>query len=223
MVMTLYNSPTHRVLSPHVKSHQMAYNSNSNFTLGSIMVFGSVLLWSACISFQAPILKRYPAQLSLAALTTLIGAVESALIAVIYENDKPNIWAIGWNIKLLSVVYSGVMSSGLGMFLIAWCISKRGPVFVALFYPVGTVITAILEILILRVYLRVGSVVGAFLIVVGLFSALWGKAREMKTENDEAFDKWGKARGMKAENDEATDNWGKASGMKTENDEASDN
>eukprot|EP00253_Pinus_taeda_P017882 PITA_17882 len=156
MVMTLYNGPALRVLSPHVKSHQMAYNSKSNFILGSTMVFGSVLLWSACIAFQAPILKRYPAQLSLTALTSLIGAVESALIAVIYEHNKPNIWAIRWNIKLLSVVYSGLINSGLGMFLITWCISKRGPVFVALFYPFGTIITAILEILIVRVYLHVG-------------------------------------------------------------------
>jgi hypothetical protein len=55
---------------------------------------------------QAPILKRYPAQLSLTAFTHLIGAVESAVIAVICEYKKSNLWAIGWNIELLSVVYS---------------------------------------------------------------------------------------------------------------------
>lgn len=55
---------------------------------------------------QAPIRKRYPAKLSLTALMSLIGAVESALMAIILEYKKPNVWAIGWNIELLSVVYS---------------------------------------------------------------------------------------------------------------------
>jgi len=55
---------------------------------------------------QALVLKRYPAQLSLTALTSLIGAVESALVGVICDHNKPNSWAIGWNIELLTVVYT---------------------------------------------------------------------------------------------------------------------
>lgn len=188
MVMTLYKGPALKVLSADVKSHQITSNSKPNFLLGAILVFGSVMVWSACLAFQAPILRRYPAQLSLTAFTHLIGAVESALIAVICEYKKSNLWAIRWNIELLSVVYSGVICSALGMFLIAWAISKRGPVFVALFNPLGTIVTAIFELIIVHVYLHVGSLVGAFLIVVGLYSALWGKAHDMKTEDDEASD-----------------------------------
>lgn len=186
MVMTLYKGPALHVLSPDVRNHRTRYSSKPNILLGTILVFGSVLTWSACIAFQAPILKRYPAQLSLTALMSLIGAVESALMAVILEYKKPNVWAIGWNIELLSVVYSAVVCSAVGMFLLAWCISKRGPVFVALFNPLGTIVTAVLEIIFVHVSLHVGSVVGAILIVMGLYSALWGKTHDMKTEDDEA-------------------------------------
>lgn len=183
MVMTLYKGPAVLFLSPDVKSHRITNNSQHNIMLGSILVFGSVAVWSACITFQAPILKRYPAQLSLTALCSFIATVESALIAVIFEHKKSNLWAIRWNVEVLSVLYSGIMCFGLGMFLQAWCISKKGPLFVAIFNPLSTIVTAILELMILHVYLCVGSVVGAIFIVAGLYSTLWGKANELKTEH----------------------------------------
>eukprot|EP00253_Pinus_taeda_P009598 PITA_09598 len=185
MVMTLYKGPALKFLSFGVKSNQVASSSKHNSILGSILVFGAVLVWSTCITFQAPVLKRYPAQLSLTALTSLIGAAESALIAVICEHKKSNFWAVGWNIELLSVLYAGIICSGLAMFLQIWCVRKKGPVFVAIFNPVNTIVTAILELVILHVYLRVGSVVGAILVVVGLYATLWGKAMDTKTEADD--------------------------------------
>jgi drug/metabolite transporter (DMT)-like permease len=183
MIMTLYKGPVLKFLSPGVEGHLMTSNSKpKNLVLGSILVFGSIVTWSASIVFQAPVLKRYPAQLSLTAFACLFGSLQSGLIAVIWERKKTNIWTIGWNFKLLGVVYSGIMGSALGMYVQAWCISKKGPVFVAIFTPLGTVVTAILELIILHVYLRVGSVVGAILIVLGLYTALWGKAHDSATE-----------------------------------------
>jgi len=183
MVMTLYKGPALKFLSPGVEGHLLTSNSKPiNLVLGSILVFGSIVTWSACIVVQAPILKRYPAQLSLTAFSCLFGSLQSGLLAVIWEHKKPNIWNIGWNFKLLGIVYSGIMCSALGMYVQAWCISKKGPVFVAIFTPFGTVVTAILELIVLHVYLRVGSVVGATLIVLGLYTALWGKAKDMATE-----------------------------------------
>eukprot|EP00253_Pinus_taeda_P012049 PITA_12049 len=184
MVMTLYKGPAIKSLSYGIKSHLITlYSKPDSIVLGSILVFGSIVIWSAWLCFQAHVLKRYPVQLSLTTLMCLIGAVESALIAVIFEDRKSNVWAIGWNIKLLSVLYTGILCSAFGMFLQAWCISKKGPVFVTIFNPVGTIFTAILEFIILRVFLRVGSVVGAILIVLGLYSVLWGKARDICIED----------------------------------------
>jgi hypothetical protein len=52
MVMTLYKGPALKVLSADVKSHQITSNSKPNFLLGAILVFGSVVVCSACIAFQ---------------------------------------------------------------------------------------------------------------------------------------------------------------------------
>jgi len=189
MIMTLYKGPVIKVLSSGVEGHLMASNSKpKNLVLGSILVFGSIVTWSASIVFQAPFLKKYPAQLSLTAFACFFGSLQSGLIAVIWERKKANIWDIGWNFKLLGVVYSGIMCSALGMYVQAWCITKRGPLFVAIFSPLGTVITAIMELIILHVYLRLGSVVGAIVIVLGLYTALWGKANDLATEATQVVD-----------------------------------
>lgn len=184
MVMTLYRGPELHFLSSGMETHQSKYNFKPNIILGSILVFVGVVVWSAYIVFQGPVLKRYPTQLSLTALMTLVSAVESALIGVIFEHNKSNMWAIGWNMELLSVVYSGMIGSAVLMFLLAWCISKRGPVFVAIFNPLATIVTAILELIIFHVSLHLGRVVGAILIVTGLYITLWGKSKDVKTTCD---------------------------------------
>jgi drug/metabolite transporter (DMT)-like permease len=205
MIMTLYKGPALKFLSPVAESHLIASNSKpNNLVLGSILVFASIVSWSSCIVFQAPVLKRYPAQLSLTTIACLFGSLQSGLIAVIWEHKKSDIWAIRWNVGLLGVVYSGILCSALGMFLQVWCINKRGPVFVAIFTPLGTIITAVLELIIIHVYLRVGSVVGAIVIVVGLYIALWGKANDLRTQVSEDSENHIQFRAASLEKEQAT-------------------
>ncbi|XP_012091671.2 WAT1-related protein At1g68170 [Jatropha curcas] len=56
----------------------------------------------------------------------------------------------------------------------------RGPVFVANFNPLSLLLTAIMGYLMLEEKLHLGSILGAGLIVCGLYMVLWGKGREMK-------------------------------------------
>lgn len=184
MVMTLYRGPELHFLAPGTKSQQITYKSKPNIVLGSILVFLAIVVWSAYISFQAPVLKRYPARLSLTTLMNFVSAAESALLGIIFVSKKSNDWSLGWNIDLLSIVYTGMIGSSVVFFLIAWGISKRGPVFVAVFSPLATVCTAIMELIIIHVNLHLGRVVGAILIVLGLYTTLWGKAKDVKTPHD---------------------------------------
>lgn len=205
MIMTLYKGPALKFLSPGVESHVIASNSkHNNIVMGSILVFTSIISWAACIVFQAPVLKRYPAQLSLTALSCLFGSLQSGLIGALWEYKKSNIWAIGWNIELLGVVYSGILCSALGMFLQVWCITKTGPLFVAIFTPLGTIITAVMELIIIHVFLHVGSVVGAIVIVVGLYIALWGKANDLRTQVAEDSENQTQFRGASLEKEQTT-------------------
>lgn len=177
MVMTIYKGPVIEMLN--------AYNSTANNNiLGSILLFASVFAWSSWIIFQSPVVKKYPAQLSLTAIMCMFGAVQSGVLALICEYKTPSVWAIGWNIELLSYVYTGVMCSAMAFFVQTWCIHKKGPVFAAVFNPLSTILVALLEYFIFHENLHTGSVLGAIFIVVGLYTVLWGKAEDHQNHQD---------------------------------------
>lgn len=179
MVMTFYQGPVIKMLNSNLN----AYNSKANnWLLGSILLIGSIFAWSSWLVFQVPVLKKYPAELSFTTIMCLFGALQSGVIALIFEHKTSAVWAIGWNIELLSYVYSGMMSSAFAMFVQSWCIRKKGPVFSAVYSPLTTVVVAIMEYFILPDSLHAGCVVGVILIVLGLYSVLWGKAKNDKVK-----------------------------------------
>lgn len=60
----------------------------------------------------------------------------------------------------------------------AWCVKKRGPLFVSVFSPLMLLMVAVLSSLLLGERLHLGMALGAVLIVMGLYAVLWGKGRE---------------------------------------------
>ncbi|XP_011620876.2 WAT1-related protein At2g39510 [Amborella trichopoda] len=83
-------------------------------------------------------------------------------------------------LSLTALMLLGVFCSAIAFFIQSWCIKKRGPIFAAAFFPLSSVITAILEPIFLHVDLHVGSAVGMIVIIVGLYAVLWGKAKDRK-------------------------------------------
>uniref|UniRef100_A0A0A0LID6 WAT1-related protein n=1 Tax=Cucumis sativus TaxID=3659 RepID=A0A0A0LID6_CUCSA len=73
----------------------------------------------------------------------------------------------------------GIVGSGAMVTVMAWCVRMRGPLYVSVFSPLMLLIVAIAGSLFLDEKLHLGSVVGAMLIVCGLYMVLWGKSKEM--------------------------------------------
>ncbi|KAL4198377.1 hypothetical protein AMTRI_Chr03g45540 [Amborella trichopoda] len=80
---------------------------------------------------------------------------------------------------------NGILVSAIGYSLNAGCISKRGPVFVALFFPLQLIIAVILSALILMERLHLGSVLGGCLIILGFYCVMWGKSKDDNNEKVE--------------------------------------
>ncbi|CAN6543143.1 unnamed protein product [Malus baccata var. baccata] len=78
------------------------------------------------------------------------------------------------------LIIQGIMATGLSVTIIALCIRMRGPLFVSVFNPLMLVLVAILASLVLEEKLHLGSVLGAVLIVCGLYGVLWGKGKEIE-------------------------------------------
>ncbi|KAL6846539.1 hypothetical protein ACP4OV_023987 [Aristida adscensionis] len=134
--------------------------SQSAWKLGSIFEWSSCIFAVSSISAFFSLKERY--------------SVDSA-VTVVTETQS-------WRIRffyLRSKGLKGAFGSGVGFFLQAWCISARGPLYSAMFTPLGAVITTV-AVAILHEALHVGSLLGAVAIIAGLYVVLWGKAQDLE-------------------------------------------
>ncbi|KAK6916110.1 EamA domain, partial [Dillenia turbinata] len=160
----------------HLSSLQ---SHSSNSILGALLAVGSCFSYATWLIIQAKISERYPCPYSSTALMSVMGSIQSITYAIWMERDRSQ-WKLGWNIRLLTVAYSGILASGVMVALITWCVRVKGPLFVSVFNPLMLVVVAIAGSLLLNEKLYMGSLLGALLIVCGLYAVLWGKGKEAK-------------------------------------------
>lgn len=77
----------------------------------------------------------------------------------------------------------GLVVTGVSFYLQAWCIEKRGPVFLAMSNPLGLLLTIFCSSFFLGEIVRLGSLLGSGLLVGGLYSVLWGKSKDHLHQN----------------------------------------
>ncbi|CAI0555098.1 unnamed protein product, partial [Linum tenue] len=109
---------------------------------GCALMLSSDFTWGYWLIFQARLQKSYPPKLLFTAIQCASGSIQSFAIAITMERDF-NEWKLGWDMKLVAVVYCGVMVTGVSYYLQAWVIEKKGPVFVALSTPLAFIFTTI--------------------------------------------------------------------------------
>jgi drug/metabolite transporter (DMT)-like permease len=74
--------------------------------------------------------------------------------------------------------------TGVSFYLQAWCIEKRGPVFLAMSNPLGLLLTIFCSSFFLGEVVHLGSLLGGALLVGGLYSVLWGKSKDQAVTNN---------------------------------------
>ncbi|PIN04068.1 hypothetical protein CDL12_02259 [Handroanthus impetiginosus] len=173
MLMTLYKVPNTTQL-----------DADKDWVKGSILLIIATFAWASFFILQAVTLRKYTAQLSLTALVCFLGTLQSAAVTFVMEH-RPHAWAIGFDMNLLAAAYAGIVSSSIAYYVQGRVMQKRGPVFVTAFSPLMMIIVAIMGSFILAEKIYVGGVVGAILIVIGLYSVLWGKYKDYKEKEAE--------------------------------------
>ncbi|KAF3776185.1 WAT1-related protein [Nymphaea thermarum] len=150
VILALYKGPSIRFLGHHQASSKGVGDapasghepSMRDWIIGTFLMLSSNLTWSFWLLMQVPLLKVYPFKLSLTSLQCLLSALQSALVAFAFERNV-SAWRLSFDIKLLSVIYCGVIVTGVTYWLQVWCVAKKGPVFTAIFTPLSLVITII--------------------------------------------------------------------------------
>jgi len=166
-------------LNPEIYDVEPLGMKTENWTLGCIYLLGNCLAWSGWIVIQAPVLKKYPARLSVTSYTCFFGIIQFLAIAAVFERD-PSHWMMRSGGELFTILYAGIVASGIAFSVQIWCIDRGGPVFVAVYQPVQTIAVAIMASIILGEQFYLGGIIGAILIIAGLYLVLWGKSEEKR-------------------------------------------
>ncbi|KAK6287392.1 hypothetical protein POUND7_013571 [Theobroma cacao] len=158
-------------------------SSGKKWILGCFLLLVSCICWALWLVLQAQILKSYPSKITFTSIQCLSSAVQSFIVAIALERD-PHQWKLGWNFRLLAVVYCGIFVTGIAYYLQAWVIATKGPVFHAVMTPSNLVMTILGSVFLLGETINLGSVLGAILLVISLYSVLWGKSKEQSMDNN---------------------------------------
>ncbi|EMS60728.1 Auxin-induced protein 5NG4 [Triticum urartu] len=181
VLMVLYHGPVVRF--PWTSGHHDATIGGQvaaarDWLIGTVMLIASCMIWPGFFILQANTLGSYPAELSLTALICGMGSLMSGAIALVAERADTQVWVVGFDSRLLTVVYAGIVCSGVAYYLQGVVSRQRGPVFVTAFSPLSMIITAVMGSIILKEEITLGSVIGAVIIVTGLYFIIWGKSKD---------------------------------------------
>ncbi|KAG6511608.1 hypothetical protein ZIOFF_029681 [Zingiber officinale] len=186
MLMTLYKGPImHMVWTKYMPIHPSESDSatddssGKNWFMGCIFLIIATLAWASFFVLQTAALERYRAHFSLTTLICLIGTLQAIVVTFVMEH-KFSVWSIGFDMNLLAAAYAGIVTSGIAYHVQGLVIQDKGPVFASAFSPLMMIIVAIMGSFILAEKIYLGGVIGAVLIVAGLYSVLWGKHKEDK-------------------------------------------
>ncbi|XP_061356505.1 WAT1-related protein At4g08290-like [Gastrolobium bilobum] len=184
LLMALYKGPAVSVVGSST-SH-VGQPENVNDPTGSHWVIGTCFLLIGCAGFsafyilQAITLRKYQAPMSLATWVCLIGALQSSVVALFAERHNRHAWSLGWDTRLFAPAYAGIVTSGVQYYIQGMVIKAMGPVIVTAFNPLRMIIVTALACIILSEKLYLGSIIGAIVVVAGLYLVVWGKSKEYK-------------------------------------------
>lgn len=187
MIMTLAKGPLLKLFWTRASTNQQQTNGVDlqSSIKGALMITAGCFCWACFMILQAMTLKSYPAELSLSAWICLMGTLEGTAVALVMERGNAAVWAIHWDGKLLAAIYSGIFCSGLAYYIQGVVMKHRGPVFVTAFNPLSMVIVAVMSSFILREQLFLGRLLGAAVIIIGLYLVVWGKSKDYESPEEE--------------------------------------
>ncbi|KAG2575890.1 hypothetical protein PVAP13_7KG364000 [Panicum virgatum] len=117
----------------HQHQHQ---TSNNDYAMGSLLCIGSFFFYALWLFIQTKLSKEYPFPYSSTAL-------QSSDFALCFDRDVAQ-WRLRWDVRLLSIVYAGVLASGVMLVVLFWCVERRGPMFASVFNPLMLLLVAVL-------------------------------------------------------------------------------
>ncbi|KAJ6824656.1 WAT1-related protein-like [Iris pallida] len=187
LVLALYKgialtSTSHQVAeySEGHASHSRDNSIRGKWMLGTVMLVISTFSLSAWYLLQSKICKRFPALCTGTTIMFSLSFLQAAVLSFATKRDI-SLWVLKSNVEIITIAVSGIGGSVFCYLVILWCVEKRGSLFTTAFVPLILVMVAGIDAFVLHEQLHLGSVVGSIIVVSGLYSLLWGKNKEART------------------------------------------
>ncbi|KAK4846575.1 hypothetical protein QYF36_019372 [Acer negundo] len=179
-IITLYKGPPLWMISSTSDSpHQLLLSQESDWVIGGlllVLVFIESASWNVV---QAATVMEYPEEMTIIFFFTFFITIQAGIFSVIVERNL-NAWKLKTNVEIIAIVCQAIFGSLFRISIHTWCLRKNGPVYVAMFKPLGMVVAVILTVIFLGYTLYLGSVVGGIVIALGFYTLMWGQMKEKK-------------------------------------------
>ena len=132
--------------------------------LGDTLVVLGALFWSTHIIFTGIIISKYNLPLTIGAIQTLIVAILSFFIGILYEEFV-------WNnilMEIYSILYAGILSGGFAFVLQIYAQKNITPAPAAIIFSLEGVFATIAAWFILNQVLDINNILGCFFILCGV-------------------------------------------------------
>ncbi|PRQ26521.1 putative EamA domain-containing protein [Rosa chinensis] len=190
LLMAMYKGPAINLVGSHDDGghhESSSRTSSTHWAMGTLFILIGCVAWSCFYVLQSVTVKKYPANISLSCWICSMGAMQGAAVAFVAERH-PSAWAVGWDTRLLAPLYTGIVSSGITYYVQGLVMKTRGPVFVTAFNPLCMILVAILASFVLAEKLHLGSIIGGFIIAIGLYAVVWGKSKDYSSPTSDPTD-----------------------------------
>nr|XP_034583864.1 WAT1-related protein At1g25270-like isoform X1 [Setaria viridis] len=161
MLVSLLKGPPLHLWPTNLLGYSQAPAANAtgahhNMVVGTLWLCGSCMSYALYFIVQERLVKVFPSTYWMTSLTSLVGSIQALVVGVFLVRDRAE-WKLHWNLELLTVVYSGVLNTGLAFLLLSWVIRRSGPIYPTMFNSVCLVMTTVLDSVLLGTQIYLGS------------------------------------------------------------------
>ncbi|WCJ27565.1 nodulin MtN21 /EamA-like transporter family protein [Euphorbia peplus] len=180
-ISCFYKGKSFFIIHKTSQLHHININhQTTHWIRGSLALIASCFSYASWYILQVKMMKILPSKYWTTMLTCIIASVQSIIVGLLLDTSK-TAWQLGWNLQLATILYSGAFGTAATFCLIAWAVAKWGPTYPPMFNPLTLLFVAFSDALIFRLPIHLGNLLGMILIIVGLYSFLFG--RRMETRN----------------------------------------